>query len=684
MFHNRKTIPLFVVLLILGGILGCRLFGEPAGDEGETPEEPTPKEAEAPTYPVDSQTIEAPEGASLKLDAGSLSDAAEVTYEQLGEGNAITAESALSAASLEYLVDFGPAEQIGSILMTVPLNGITNDTTMSDMYTYLAWAEPDAGISSVVGVKVEGNNATFPVVGAGTYQVFKLLSHPALFDLIGPLEPLAVPTYPQITSSWCSPTALSNLVNYHQGSWPVGGFGAVWGESSNWYLAGKAGQPFNEGRFFHQLLGAGGYDTPEDVKRTFFQPDLEVIIWNWQAALYPTFDPWTWQTYLHVDYSYAENLFNTFQAYVEYYVWGINGDRRPIAWGSALAGHSRTITGSNGTDFFFNNPSNGSLNSSKPWADYRQEVMGSLTATEIEVVDTALLRAPARPASQRRGVIWLVPYKNGSFPGSVVLIDGDTGLPVTHWAWDGSSGHENGYYYQDLRGMLPPDPVFGSQFKAIHYDDTVEFGFDVKNISKEDYEYHVDVVLQNENLSVLENVGMLDFFLPAGLRSVFRPAASFRIFNLQPGLYTLKFILLQNGNSQDVKYVQFRVAETDLVYIEPQGLVVRNAFCREGPDLRFDDITAFKAGTELKLIGFNPERTWGLFEREVNQITFQCWIALTNVDLTGEDAPIVEVPEMPAEEPEELVCQSTLGKEDCEAIGGTYILGITSICQCPE
>jgi hypothetical protein len=670
MFQNRKAILFFVVLSLLAAVLACSLFGGPAGDEGETPEEPSPTEEEAPVYPAESQTIGEPGGASLKISAGALSGAADVSIENLGEGIAITAESPLSAASSEYSIDFGTAEQIGSILMTVPLNESAKQAAGQNSYAYLAWAEPVGTTSSVVGVRVEEGKATFPVVGAGKYQVFKLLSHPALFELVSSVEPLSVPSYPQISPSWCSPTALTDVVNYHQGSWPVGGLGAVWGESSSWYLAGKAGQGFNSGKFFHELLGAGGYDTPEDVKLSLFKPELEVIIWNWYAAVSD-----------YVDYSYAQYLFNTFQAYVEYYVWGINGDPRPVAWGSGLAGHSRVLTGSNGIDYFFNNPSNGSVNSSKTWADYGVAIIDGFTGPEIEVIDTVIFHAPARPASQRRGVLWLLPHKGESFPGAVALVSGETNLPMTHWIWDGDIFHEHGYYHQDLTGSLPIDPVFKTQFKAMDFDDRVEFAFDVKNISRSDYEFHVDVVLQNENLSVLENVGMIDAFAPAGMRVIFSTTRSFRLFDLPPGLYTLKFILLVDGINQDVKYVQFRVAETDLVTIAPQGRVVKNAFCREGPDLRFDDVTAFEVGTELKLIGYNPERTWGLFEHEVNQITFQCWISLTTVELTGEDAPIVAVPELP---PAESVCLSTFGNEDCEAAGGTYILGTISICQCPE
>jgi uncharacterized protein YvpB len=62
---------------------------------------------------------------------------------------------------------------------------------------------------------------------------------------------------------------------------------------------------------------------------------------------------------------YALELFNFSHAYVESNVWGQNGSRRPVAWGSSLAGHSRTITGSDDTNLYYNDPGSGAWNQTK-------------------------------------------------------------------------------------------------------------------------------------------------------------------------------------------------------------------------------------------------------------------------------------------------------------------------------
>jgi len=690
MKNKRVFVYLLIVFSLIAVILSCNLPGDLAGEEPDAVEEPQPSDKESASFPEVALTIDEPGGASITIDAGALGDGASAAIKEIGAGVPFSGGSPFSAASAEYSVNLSGADQIGAITMTVPLYGVTKDSApgaASDANVYLTWAEPTGGKPSVVGTIVLEGQATFPIVGEGKYQVFNMLSHEALLKRISIFEPLAVPTYPQMTPAWCSPTAMTNLVNFHQGSWPVGGLGAVWGESSNWFLAGKWGLAFNEGLFFHWVLDAGGYPVPSDVKQSFSNGDFEVIIWNWNAAV--TFDPNSLNIAYEYNSLYANELFDAYQAYVEYYVWGIDSQRRPVAWGSGLAGHSRTITGSNGTEYYYNDPGWGSLNSTNTWADYRQAVMTSFSSEFIEVIDTVVLHADPQPATERRGVIWLLPRSDDGFPGSVALIDGDTGLPATHWVWDGDMGHANGYYYEDLRDVLPTDLVFDSQFKALDYLDEVEYGFAVINISKAAYDYHVDVVLQNEYLSVLENVGMFDVSAAAGARVDMFPAASFRLYDLPPGLFTLKFVLLQNGIYQDVKYVQFRVAESDLVIIDPQAVLIQNAFCRRGPSTLFDDVTAFVAGTKLGLVGVNAEHTWGKVEATVNDITFQCWIALSTAEVSGEDEVQVLIsPLLPTatEEPARTVCVSTLDSEACIAAGGTVVLGLAGApyCQCPE
>lgn len=307
----RRTFFLFA-LIILALITGCSLFGSGSGE-----------------YPRKALTVNEPGGAVISIKPGALSQKTDVSVDEVGEGESIGGDSPLTAASSEYFIDLGEAEQIGAITMTVPLYGAGKLSSLSSSdLVYMTWAEPVGGTPSVVGTIVEDNQATFPVVGSGKYQVYSILSHHALMQMFTIFDPLAVPTYEQRTPAWCSPTAMTNLAQFHEGNWQSGGLGSTWGETSNYYLAGQAGQPFDSGYFFHWLLGAGGYTVPSNVKQSFFNGNVEVIIWNWRALV-------------NSGYSnplYSEALFNYFQAYVESYLWGLHSARRPVAWGSSLAG----------------------------------------------------------------------------------------------------------------------------------------------------------------------------------------------------------------------------------------------------------------------------------------------------------------------------------------------------------
>ena len=314
------------------------------------------------------------------------------------------------------------------------------------------------------------------------------------------------------------------------------------------------------------------------------------------------------------------------------------------------------------------------------WSWWYLLVLLALTAVNYALARR--LRPDDRP---RRGVLWLFPRKDDGFPGSVALVDGKTGDYATNWVWDGSNGHEKGYYHEDLRGVLPADPVFGSQFRALDYADEVEFTFGMVNISDQTYDYSVDVLLLDGNGALAENLGTFDATLGPGGRQDFNPAGRFDLYGLTPGIYTMRFTLMQGAWQQDVKYVQFRVAPTDLPVRVSIGVLKQSAFCRVGPDLVFDDVTAFEAGTELTLLGYNPERTWGKFEKMVNEIRVQCWISLPAVQLTGgENAPILPVPARPTEVVGP-VCKPELDRAACEAAGGQYFVGAASAtCLCPE
>ncbi len=619
---RRVALILCIVLVVI--LSSCSLFG-------------------AAEYPKKELIIDEPGGAEVHLDPGALDQKEKVTIEDVGAGEPLSGSGPLTPSSNEYIVNIGDAEQIGGMTMTVPLNtsGKTSAPMAAGDRVYATYAEPFNGTPSMVGTIVEGNMATFPVVGAGKYQVYSILNHAALLQITSIFEPLAVPTYRQNTPAWCSPTAMTNLVQYHEGGWPAGGLGAVWGETSNYYLAGKASQPFDSGFFFHWLLDAGGYYAPADVKQSYSTADFQVVIWNWKAQVEGGYS----NTF------YAESLFHYFQAYVESFLWGVGSHRRPVAWGSSLAGHSRTITGSDGNVMYYNDPGSGSLNQTSSWEDYMNDIVASTTEEKVEIIDTVIFHAPPRPESERKLVIWLYPNgtKGNTNPGSVALRSGENDQPMTNWYWDGSGGHANGYYYEDRSGKLEPDPAFGVQFEAFHYHDYVNLDFDVRNITDTPQDFTVKINIRSEDGTVNELFESGPWQIGAEkIENMGNTGNPFRIANKPPGIYTITFMVYQGSTLNDVKYVMFRLNEQDKMIIDPHGFVKMLAFCRKGPDPAFEPMAILEEGTEVKLLGVNPERTWGKFEVMVDQELVPCWMGYGVVDLIKEDeAEVVEVPLMP-------------------------------------
>jgi hypothetical protein len=547
------------------------------------------------------------------------------------------------------------AEQVGKIIMSVPLEVGVSKISAQTSQVLLTWTEPESGNPSVVGVIEENGKATFPVVGEGRYQVISLPSSEALRSSI--LAPLSVPSYPQMTPAWCSLTAMTNLVQFHQGGWPAGGLGSIWGETSNWYLAGNAGLAYNEGLFFHWVLEHGGYPVPEDVKQSFFTPEHDVIIWNWHGAQYTFEINGIIVTVPNLDF--ADALFDAFKAYVEFQVWGLSADPRPVAWGSGLDGHSRTITGSDGDNIFYNETGWGEPNLTRGWEEYRQMIKDRLILddgqpnegnVDIEVIDTVILHAPPRPENERRGVLWLRPDTE-TLMGAVNLYhnsDTDPSQPDTRWIWDGNFGHSYGYYYQDLTGDLPHDQVLGSRFQAHTPTSEIRLRYTVLNIGKRENTFRVDTELFTEGGALIQLVSQSHNTLAPKASQESAPKETIRLLDLSPGLYYIRFSLYQGAHLQDIKYVYFRVDPPELDLDFPAGIINKNTFCRRGPSQVFPVETAFPPGEVLELVGINMERTWAKIESEVNDLVFQCWVSLDNMDAFGlDDVPSLMSPPTP-------------------------------------
>jgi hypothetical protein len=695
--NARWIYGVLVVLALLAGSLGCgQLGGAPTAQPEAAKPTPTAETARpTPTEPVIT-TINGPEGMVLTLEGEALTENAEVTLEVLTESDLSTADTPFEAVGPEFRVGFGEGEQIGGIILTVPLSILRRLQIPPEPYVHAAWARPDMGLPSMVGVLLdeEMDLASMPIVGPGRYQIVQILQPDSA--AVEPLawQPLAVPSYWQQSCGWCSTTTITDVAGYHEGAWPSGGYGGVWGESSQWYLAGLGGQACPRGFFFHWLLKAGGYTTPEDVKQDFSNGNAEVIIWNWmglrialdETEYYDTVDApdIPYSEYYSSQLEYANALFSFFHAYVETNVWGQNGGRRPVAWGSALAHHSRVITGSDGENLFFNNPSSGSLNDSKSWDAYQQEVIASVLpdAEGTEIIDTAIFYADPRPASERRGVLWLTQWSE-SREGSLVLRRGEAGTPAAYWHWDGADAHDYGYYFENLIGDLPADPTFDAQFKAFTPDDVVEYGFAVRSITDSNYDFVVKTELFSETGKV-QTISFpdRDATVNGGGRADIYPAGSFPIGDLDPGPYRLKFTLSQGGVVQDVKYVFFQLAPRGYILQIPIGVLKQNALCRKGPGTAYSVVTGFETGQQLILVGVDVERRWGKFEAEVSGNKFQCWISLNLVE-TGDitNIPVLAAPILETQP----VCQREASQEICTAAGGTWKFTLAGVgyCECP-
>jgi hypothetical protein len=655
----RSALPSLVSLALLAEMLACSQ-GSPAPAEQPRDAEPTPATVTAApkTAPtLHSSEIHGPQGLTLTLDGQALTDNAEVRLDVLLDGGPSTEGTPFEKVGPAFRVDFGEGDQIRGMVLTIPLSVLPGFDIRGDRLVHAAWAQPDAGLPSMVGVLVDQNRAAIsvPIVGAGEYQVLGILLPVGVEPAVW--KPLAVPTYKQMGCRWCSTTALTDVAGYHEGEWPAGGYGSTWGESSNWYLAGLAGQPCDEGIFFHYLLNAGGYTTPVSFRQSFTNGNAEVIIWNWELRKLGAWDIGSLagsdsflaeaaEEALNSSLEYAMSLFQFFRAYVETNVWGLDGDRRPVAWGSALAGHSRAITGSDSKNMFYNDPSSGSLNDSVPWEVYQQEVLESMLPSPdtAEVIDTVVFHADPRPPSERRGVLWLDQW-SASWVGSIMLPRGTLNSEAVYWRWDGAGEHDYGYYFQAPPDKLPPDATFEVLFKAMAPVDKLAYNFAVRSISDAGYDFVVRTQLFSEAGEV-ETLPLPDrnASVPAGGRTEVVWAGDFPIGVLPPGLYHLKFTLMQGGVTQDVKYVFFRLAERGYTPSISTADLKQNAFCRAGPGTAFGVETGFEPPTELTILGVNEEHTWGKVEAIVGGNRVRCWISL---DLMQTD-PAADFPVIPA------------------------------------
>jgi hypothetical protein len=414
-------------------------------------------------------------------------------------------------------------------------------------------------------------------VDKGPYQLFFILPP----DLTLAVMPLQVPQYPQRVQAWCVPTALTDVAQFHVGAWPAGGLGSTWGESSNWYLAGKNGQPPDLGTWFNAVLTAGGIAASDNPFESFSTSQLEVLIWSWGQPGWGVDD--------------AEALWQAYRAYVESTVWGLSRSARPVAYASSIEQHSRVLTGSNGPTLYINEPgaggSNTGVNIPSNWETHHQQILtlaqqaadasatptaeptleaggGGGTSGPYEVIATMVLLSDPRPESERRGVLWLTPA-SPSQPGAIALRRGAAHTLASGWEWDGSGQHGLGYLYDDRLGGLPADATLDHAFTATGPQDDILLTYSVVNIDDQPHIYHVSAFLLPEGggTSAIFSHDMAASIDPG--EAAFDEQSTLPLAGLDPGQHVIKFVLSLNDEVQDTKFVTFRLAEPPVSFSIP-------------------------------------------------------------------------------------------------------------------
>lgn len=546
-----------VLLALLLATLACDLpFGI-----GESTEGPQPVTA------AEGGNFSWPDLGELEIPAGTLEADTTVNLTPDSESPPMAEESPLEPAGPAYLIDLGGAKLVDRVWLHLALPADLPDPAQYHLIVRkITPGEPVMLMALDLGV----DEMIFPVVGEGLYQMFTIprLDRESLLAAIENIVPLNVPLYPQIASDWCSPTALTMLTQYHQGAWPAGGLGSKWGETSSWYLTGLAHQPSNVGNFFHTLMRAGGYYPPSDVHQSYTDATMEVMIWNWNDAIY------NYDTEGYIDKHYSgetnmekvEALYDAFRDYTESYLWGLNGPRKPLAWGSGMIAHSRVLTGSDGIHLYYNEPGNGSQNNPMTWEDHHAAVLASLTNVK-EIIDTVVILGDPRPAEELRGSIWLTP-KTSFTVSSLILREQATGGDYCYWYWDGS-GTRNGYYFEDEGSevspchFLPEDEEFDRAFDISLSNFQLDLTYYAFNIDSVEHDYLTVVeVYPNGGVTPIQITHQQVQGVPAHTLS---PAitASLPLNNtaILGGRHVLKFTLWLDGILQDTKYVAFRIAD---------------------------------------------------------------------------------------------------------------------------
>jgi len=109
--------------------------------------------------------------------------------------------------------------------------------------------------------------------------------------------------------------------------------------------------------------------------------------------------------------------------------------------------------------------------------------------------------------------------------------------------------------------------------------------------------------------------------------------------------------LLQGADGPNSSVGNFCIAPIEVLVKVPSISVDQNANCRSGPGTNYETTAQASKGSELEILGRNPENTW--FWVKPSESTIQCWISSSIGTLNGDPlkAPITKVAAQPVISP---------------------------------
>ena len=507
-------------------------------------------------------TIYHPDGATLIIPAGALSQDADVSIERVGYSG-IEPHVGMLPLTYTFSVDLGGAEVITPLELRLKLAGAIQSDDVSpapmvslrvamplitenlllktqkpDGPTWLRTIELDpATQEAVYHIGEEMNLYDLPL--GPTFEIDQIPD----VEIWDPPNILSVPFYYQSRHPWCVPTSLAMLLNFHE---------TELGRISNWTIAARSSQDWANGNWPEPALINAGMEPDE----------FESAIWD--ADLIPA-NPFADFIRLQTQGYYLPGLYGGILAMDLNGTWVVvpvpaqYQPPRPINIVANELRHAFLGVGANSHSIWIHDP-NGDIAIEESWEVFREDVIDVMETDELS---TVVINAPERPETERRGSIVL------SRPEGLMLKDHryDPSVNTLYFEWDGDP-YEYGYFWNSDQDTFLDSTLFENSLalnEEGYLPAYLEHDPKVANVTAEQRQYILDI-------DIVDDAGT-----EYNSRSipVTVPAYSWHAIDnntwgqldidtiVQPGVYQIVLSLYHEDVLQDTKTVQFQVVQND-------------------------------------------------------------------------------------------------------------------------